>query len=47
MLKEYHKVENEIKIISNKEEIDQLSIQGAIAIAKKVGYLKGENNDGL
>jgi len=40
MLKEYHKAENEIKIISNKEEIDQLSIQGAIVIAKKAGYLR-------
>ena len=41
MLKEYYKIKNKIRIISNKEKIDQLSIKGAITIAKKNWIYKG------
>jgi len=41
MLKECYKIKSEIKIISNKEEIDQLSIEGAITIVKKNWKYKG------
>lgn len=40
LLKKYYKLKNEIKCIYKKDEIGRLSIEGAIAIAKKAGYLK-------
>lgn len=40
MLKKYCGVKNKIKIIYKKEDIDKLSIEGAISIAKKAGYFK-------
>jgi len=40
MLKEYCRVKNEIKMIYKKRDIDKLSIEGAISIAKKAGYFK-------
>jgi len=40
LLNKHYKI-NSIKCINQKEEIDDLSIQGAIAIARKTGHLKG------
>lgn len=40
MLKKYCGVKNKIKIIYKKEDVDKLSIEGAISIAKKGGYFK-------
>lgn len=40
LLKKYYNLKNEIKCIYKKDEISRLSIEGAIAIAKKAGYLK-------
>jgi len=40
LLKKYYKVTEKIKCIYKKEEIDQLSIGGGIAIAETAGYLK-------
>jgi len=40
LLKKYYRVTEKIKCIYEKEEIDQLSIGGGIAIAQTAGYLK-------
>lgn len=40
MLKEYCGVKNKIKMIYKKGDINKLSIEGAISIAKKAGYFK-------
>ena len=40
MLKKYCGVKNKIKMIYKKRDIDKLSIEGAISIAKKAGYFK-------
>jgi len=40
LIKKYHNLENEIKCLYKKDEVSKLSIEGAIAIAKKAGYLK-------
>lgn len=39
MLKKYFGVENKIKMIFQKADIEKLSIEGAIFIAKQAGYL--------
>lgn len=40
LIKKYYKTGGEIKCIYDKDEISQLSIEGAITIARRAGYLK-------
>ncbi len=42
MLKEYCGAKNKIKMIYKKEDVDKLVIEGAISIAEKAGYYKGD-----
>ncbi|MBA7531078.1 hypothetical protein ES705_23289 [subsurface metagenome] len=42
MLKEYCGAKNKIKMIYKKEDVDKLVIEGAISIAEKAGYFKGD-----
>ena len=40
LLKEKYGIKNYIKQINEENEIDRLSIDGAIEVAKKAGYLR-------
>jgi len=44
LLKEKYGVTQDIKQIYKEDEIDRLSIEGAITVAKKAGYLTGDND---